>query len=492
MTEQFDVGGVPAVFAPAAGPTHAGLVFRVGVADEPLPHRGITRLVEHLVPAGHGATGTEHTFFHVHGTADEVRAFLAEICATLRDPSAERIVIARERMRSGRPGADLLPMWRYGARGFGMPSYPEFGLEGVGDERLRDWIGRYFTRGNAALWVAGDAIPDGLTLDLPDGERRPAPAPSSAPLVTPACFTGPGDGVAWDTVVRREPRAAVFANVLERRMLQELRDRDGISSTVTTDYEPRADGSARITAHAGAPPEKRDALLGGMVDVLAGMRAGRFDEEDVAAVVALTRDGLRDAESRGGRLPGQAFNLLAGRPVQSLEEALAELDTVTRDGVAEVAGAAYEAGLLMAPTGTGADWAGYTEVPATSDSVVEGTPHPAINRTDCRLVHGAEGISVVSGEDRATVRYAECVALLAWADGGRQLIGPDGIAVRVEPTLYEDVAPVLRDVDARLPAELRVDLPARPADRIPSPPPSPAEPVGRPWWRRLRRRRANG
>lgn len=478
MISRTEVDGVPAVLSPTTGPMHAGLVFRVGVADETLPWRGLTRLVEHLALDGlgtadqqhNGMTGAEHTFFHVQGTADEITVFLGAVCDALREPDPSRLARARERLRADERGNDPLALWRHGARDFGLTGYPEWGLDRIGPEQLREWIAQYFTRENAALWVAGDKVPDALKLHLPTGERQPARTPSSALPASPAWFSGADSDVAWDAVVDREARAAVFANVLERQMFRELRQHDGISYTVRTDYQPRAGGTARIVAYADALPEKREAALGGLVDLLAAMRVGRIDPEDVATVITLTADGLAEADTRGGRLPGQAFNLLAGRELKDLDEAVAEVRAVTREDVAQVAVAAYDAGLLMTPDGTSADWAGYTAAPTHSESAVSGREHKAIRDPRHHLIAGPDGVSHVIGGAAATVRYDETVAVLAWPDGARQLIGPDAIVARVEPALFRDAATVTRDVDARVPAGLRIEMPARDAERIPQPP----------------------
>ncbi len=283
-------------------------------------------------------------------------------------------------------------------------------------------------------------------------------------------------------MVDREPRAAVFANVLERQMFRELRQHDGISYTVRTDYQPRAGGTARIVAYADALPEKREAALGGLVDLLAVMRAGRIDPEDVASVIALTAEGLAEADTRGGRLPGLAFNLLAGRELKDLDEAVAEVRAVTAGDVAEVAVAAYGTGLLMTSAGTTADWAGYTAAPVHSESPVEGRVRPAFRNPEHHLVQGADGVSHVIRDERATVLYDECVAVLAWPDGARQLIGPDAIMVRVEPTMYRDAAAIIADVDARVPADRRIEMPARDPDRIPQPPPAPDPTLRDRFW----------
>ena len=479
MIRQLDIDGVPAVLAPVSGPMHAGLVFRVGVADEPLARRGITHLVEHLALAPgeagthrNSTTGVEHTYFHVQGSAERIAGFLTGVCAALRRVPAERITAEKEILRAeaGGRAAEPLPMWRHGARDFGAPSYPEWGLPGLTSEHLEEWIRTYFTRENAALWIAGDEVPAGLTLDLPDGARHAAPAPSSALPVTPAYFTGPGDRAAWDTEVRREARAAVFANVLERQLLRDLRDGNRIAGTVRTEYAPRGGRAARITATVEPLAGKRAESLSGLVGVLAGMRDGRIVPADVTSVVELTCDGLREAEERGGRLPGQAFNVLAGLSVRSVDESVAEVRAVTCEEVAEVAAAAYDAGLLMTPAGTGADQMGYTAAPFASESPVSGRTLRARGNRRQRLIHGEQGASVVDGDAVATVRYDACAVLLAWPDGGRHLIGDDAIVVRVEPTLYRDGDALTSDIDARVPTAHRIEMPPRDPARIPQPP----------------------
>ena len=74
-----EVDGVPTLVAPTLGPPRAGLMFRVGQADETLARRGITHLLEHLAlhPVGgsayhhNGRTGPATTTFYVQGGADD-------------------------------------------------------------------------------------------------------------------------------------------------------------------------------------------------------------------------------------------------------------------------------------------------------------------------------------------------------------------------------------------------------------------------------------
>lgn len=479
MIKHTEVDGVPTVIAPTSGQLHAGLVFRVGQADETLARSGITHLLEHLTlfPLGiadyhfNGATGAALTHFHMQGSERDVATFLTRVCASLAELPLHRLTMEKEILRTEAAGrgarvSDPMAVWRHGARGYGLPGYPEWGLSAISPDDLRAWAATHFTRDNAVLWIAGDHVPDGLALDLPAGVRRPVPAATSALPVTPAWFSGSSRATAWDAVVERSAAAGVFTGVLERELFRALRQECGLSYTAQTSYEPRGDGTAVIVAVADALPEKADAVLGGFVDVLAKLKAGRIDPADVEAVVSKTADGLGNAEADAARLPQYAFNLLVGYPNQTLEEVAAELRAVTPEAVAAAATQALGTGLLMTPGGRSADWAGYATAPQGSQTAVAGRPYRSVDTPGHRLVVGDTGVSVVCGDDVSTVTYDACSAALAYPDGGRLLIGHDAVLVRVEPTLYEGAATALPAIDAAV-APYRVTMQARDPEDIP-------------------------
>jgi hypothetical protein len=445
-----------------------------------LARRGITHLLEHLVlhPMGtadyhyNGSTGSVVTSFHLQGTADDVAAFLAAVCRFLRDPPVHRLSVEKDILRTERSSrtrgvADALPLWRYGARGYGLPAYPEWGVHAVSEEELLQWAAAHFTRDNAVLWIAGDDVPAGLRLDLPSGRRVPLPAPTSALPATPAYFMGGSHATALDAVVTHRPAGPVFASVLQRQLFRALRQEGGLSYTTATDYDPRGDGFATLTALADALPGKQDAVLGGFLDLLAAIRAGRIPEADLAAVQTQAMDELARLEADAARLPAAAFGVLTGRPVRSADELAQEVKAVTAADVHEVATEAMAGALLMTPAGTTADGAGFAAAPNTSSDAVEGRTYCAIAGPE-RLVVGEDGVSVLSaGGEPATVRFDRCVVMLAFPDGGRYFIGDDGLAVAVEPTLFRGADRVR--LDERFPADRRVDLPARDPDQIPRP-----------------------
>ncbi|MFI7023762.1 M16 family metallopeptidase [Micromonospora sp. NPDC049900] len=481
MIAHLDTDGVPTLLAPTGGPMRAGLTFRVGTADETLARHGITHLLEHLAlaPLGsadyhfNGATGPVFTTFHMQGSEHDIAAFLTAVCAHLTDLPTARLEVEKDILRTewstrGSAAIDDIPLWRHGARDFGLSSYPEWGLAALTVDDLRQWAARWFTRENAVLWIAGDRVPDGLTLTLPSGTRQPVPAASSALPATPAYFVRGNQAVVLDAVVRRGPAAGLFADVLERELFRALRQDAGLSYTIACGYEPRGDGYAVLRALADALAEKQDAALGGLVDVLAKLRVGRIEQTDLDAAVAKRIEMLATAEADAARLTGYAFNLLTGEPNLSLDEHRAALTAMTVGDLHRVAQEVHASTLLMVPDGTRADWAGFVAAPTTSEAIPAGTAHRSRD-DDGQLRVGPDGISYLGDGGPLTVRYADCAAMLVWPDGARQLIGHDAIVLHVEPTLYDLRPPGLAVLDTAVPADRQVAMPPRDPQQIPQP-----------------------
>ncbi|MFE2703161.1 peptidase M16 family protein [Streptomyces mirabilis] len=466
-----EVDGIPTLFAYAAGPMRAGLVFRVGVADETLAGAGITHLVEHLALHRqgladyhfNGATKAAFTHFHVEGAEHEIVAYLDGVCTSLLDLPMERLETEKEILRTEEAGREpgQLPLWRYGAQGYGLVSYPEWGVRGLRPDDVREWAGTWFTRDNAVLWIAGERLPAGLSLKLPAGRRHPMPAVTSALPTAPAYFSDGKGGVLLDAVVTDTTAARLYAGVLERALSRSLRQEGGYSYTAASDYTSRRDGFATVTAFADALPAKQDAVLGGFVDVLAGLQVGRIAQADLEAVRGRSDATLTAPDAAVRRLPGAAEELLAHRPPRGLDELRAELWAMTPQHVHAVALEAAGTALLQAPSGHRADWAGYTAAPTTSSYAVTGTRFEAVRKDGPAMVVGGEGVSLTAGGEAATVLYRACAALLSWPDGGRRLIGTDGLSVEVEPGEHGIDAHTMATIDAAVHPSAVVQLPPR-------------------------------
>ncbi|MEU7555827.1 insulinase family protein [Streptomyces sp. NPDC044571] len=475
------VDGIRTVLAPGSGPLTAGLLFRVGRADETLAASGITHLVEHLALHRHGlgdlhyngATAATHTHFHVTGTAADVVEYLNGVCAALRDLPMDRLETEKEILRTEAAGKSRGPahaatLWRYGSRSYGLTSYAEAGLHHLTADQVRAWAQTRFTTENAVLWITGETVPEGLDLRLPAGAWQPAPEATSALPATPAYFHGEEGGVVLTAVLPRSTEAGLFADVLGKELFRELRQKGGYSYTATADYSPRDADTATITAYADALPEKQDALVGAFIDVFAKLRAGRIEQTDLDAVRASTLARFDLPELAARMLPGHAVNLLLRHRNLTVAEAKAEIEAVTVADLQRVARAVWADALMQVP-GRGVDWAGLVAAPAQSPDVVDGRRFSAFEDGNVALLVAQDGVSLVSPRGRATVRYAECSLMQVYPDGARHLVGNDGFTVTVEPTLYRLTADALAPLDAGVPAGSVVRMPPRDPSCIPQP-----------------------
>ncbi|WP_371612722.1 M16 family metallopeptidase [Streptomyces clavifer] len=479
-----EVDGIRTVLAAGSGPVTAGLFFRVGVADETLATTGITHLVEHLALHRHGlsdlhyngATSATYTLFHVTGTPAEVTTYLNGVCAALRDLPLERLETEREILRTESAGRSRgpnhqLPLWRYGAQGYGLGSYTEHGPWHLTADAVRDWARTRFTRDNAVLWITSDTVPEGLDLTLPSGPPHPLPAPVSILPVTPAYIRGDSGGVVVDGIVRRSSAATLFAEVLSRALFVDLRQKGGYSYVADADYSPRDNDFAAITAYADALPQKQDAVVGGLIDTLARLRAGSIEQSELDAARAKYLKQYDTPDLAAAQLPSYALNLLTGHRNLTPDEQRAELAAVTLDDLREVAREMHSSALLQVP-GRGADWAGFTEAPQWSPEAppAPGTRHPSLEGDSTVLTVSPDAVTLTTPSGQVVVRYDACAALLVHPDGGHHLTGLDGFQIRVEPTLYKGLTPARTAViGASVPPAAVIHMPPRAPDRIPRP-----------------------
>jgi hypothetical protein len=481
VVERTEIDGVPVFLAPKRGPNvTAGIVFRVGRADETLGTSGITHLVEHLALHRLGVTDyhyngvvdTTTTQFVTQGAEGEVTTFLSGVVKALADLPLDRLATEKEVLRTealGRKNGvnSLMPLWRHGTQGFGLVSYPEWGLARVSAGEASMWTRDRFCRENAALWIAGDRVPPGLVLSLPTGSRFPLPKPTSTVHRFPAYFNGPGNGVVLEALVPRGIASSLLAAVVQRMLLRTLRHDSGISYTVETDYHPRGDDWAVLTVFADTAPDKQAVLLGAFGDALKGLRARGIDSDDLDAVRRHGLDALDHPDAESIRVPGMAINELTGHPNLSLRAVRADLETIDAEAVNAVCTQLLEAALLQVPYGHRAEQLGFEPAPTGSTDRVSGRRYRSRGRDASTLIAGESGVTIVHDSSQATVHFDQCAARLDWPDGARHYIGLDGIIVQVEPTTHAIGTKELVGLRDGLPDQQIIPMPPRSPDQIP-------------------------
>lgn len=490
-------GGVPVLLAPREGNLGAGIAFRVGTAHETLATSGITHLVEHLALRGqvlseahlNGHTHTDVTVFHVAGSVADVVSYLNDVCASLQDLPLDQIETEKDVLRSeaeGRkPGfVGALRVNRHGARGHGLAGYGERGLDRITPAEVRQWATRMFTRENAVAWVTADALPAGLDLSLPSGERMDPPARTDVLQGTPAYLCGLGDGVALDAMVPRGYPALLATGVIREVLHRDLRRGADIAQSLSVSYEHVDDELARVGVVVQAAEGRQDAAAGGLADALGGLRFHVTEDDLAAAREALLEETTEAAAAPAADLlPSLAYRMVTGRDLDGAASARAAVAEVSADDVLGMMREIWASALWYGPAPL--DWAGMTPAPERSPALAKGRSYQRIDAPDLSLVIGPDGVGNVSPDGVVTVLFADCVLMEAVPDGARVLTGGDGFRVVIEPTLYRSlsVADVAASVDRYVPEDVVVHHPARDPQDIPvAVPPKKAGKVVRSVW----------
>lgn len=495
------IDGIPLLRAP--GPPRAGLVFRVGRADETPAQTGLSHLVAHLVrarvPQAAGDCGGVSPVVTAFTTEGPALAFLHGVCAALTSLSEADLTAAKAEMWAEAANRvptifDSLDVVRFGARHHGLAGLPEWGLHALTAEDVRAWIAAYFTTGNAALWISGPEVPAGLRLALPSGVRRPVPA--ADPLTGRLGVFRPTSRrtIARDQVLPAGLATAVYASVLERVLFRATGRVTGDGAhRVGARYRPRGDGSASVVVLAEMISGETGPIVGEFTDALYALKMTGVPAEDVAAVITEHERALTRSEAAATRLPEQAFALLTGHSEPQLsesslsepslsepgfsgppvEELRARLRAITADRINELAAGAQASELLLT------SWDGPVGVPPTaSDPVPFGRRFPSLESRRAALVLDKASITRTwPGIPPVTVPFASTAVLLTWPDGGRRLVRADARHVDVESTLHETTPDLVPAIDAAVPADRHAPLPPRDPGAIPAPEPRGPRPL---------------
>lgn len=444
----------------------AGLMFRVGRADEPLPLRGITHLLEHLLqravyPEDREVDGTvtaQHMIFEWQGERVQVLERLCALCAAIRAPFASRLTDEFRVMDiegDTRSFAARLLRERFGAAGFGAAGFRQYALGWVGEVQLRAWADAYLTSGNAGIWMTGEP-PARLELGLPAGPRVATPATDVIPgMRLPAQRWFDDDGVAVSLTGARSVALFCAVEVAGARAQTRLRYELALTYAVQDRYEPLDS----VTAHAYVQADCHEE------------DAGRVRDELLAVLDGVARDGPTAGELKraqtdwlehlapdvaADRLQHRVHDELLGVPYRSDGELRREVASMTPATVAAALAASLPTLMILAPRRLAAP-PGFDDYDERSPDPVAGTTFASSEEgSSVRLILGPEGVSSVGDEDPVTIRFADMCAAFTSDPRSVELISRDGLWLDVDAADWTDGNELLERILKALPPEILV------------------------------------
>jgi len=469
-----DVTGVLCFYVDMGRPASAAhLIFRHGLADEPLPETGWLHLLEHLALLDReslsrpisGQVSMLLTRFAAFGGPTELVTNLGALCRWVAEPDFR--LLARERgVLQARAHQRHDPLtrsltWRYGARGPGVTSYHEVGALRATPELLAERAWQVFNAENAILVLDGPPPVD-LKLPLPGGQYLPpAPAEPVARRV-PAAYRDIA-GLTLSGVVARTHEATFLPAILERSVHDGLRQQTGgayapWSSTAEVDDQHLAIGGGSDVvpeilgnvAAAGLDVIHRLAREGvprAWVEEAVQQRLTRLDSPAALADVALEA----------------AYAALSGRVPLAHEELLDQLRN-TDPRLVDTAARELEASLLVglpedAKLPRGLELVSFPE----AEPAGEGKRHTHVNWPADLSTFSADAklAEKVNGTAASAMPIADVAGLFSWRDGTRRLVGRDGSVLEMEPRQWMNGEELAAALDEAVPDELHIPMPDR-------------------------------
>ena len=468
------VDGVPVYYAEGPAPLSGGLVFGVGRRDETFVAGGITHLVEHLTMRAVGRTALDvnasvdltATEFTASGSPERLAEFFRAVCLTLADLPTGDLAVEADVLRAeggtvAAPAVALLLGELYGTRGAGLAASREPAIRALGPEAVRTWAQRFFTRGNAALWLTG-TVPEGLRLPLPDGPPpQRSPQPRLAPA-TPAWGQIPvEERVTLGAEVAQHPALGATIGVLRTRVEDELRHRRGIAYSVEADKLP-IDAATRVVVITTDVRPGHEAfaaqVLRRELHRLADLGPS---PEEIAQEQAEIGAFLDDPRADPEEARATAHAAVTGIPAVTGAELRRHAAELTGDAVRLSAATLRDSAVLLVPADTELQVPGLGRLPEWSAELVDGRVFTRKRLRgmpkEARLVVGDAGASLALGEDRRiTVLWRDAVGLVRQGPEDWLLVGPDGFSLPLSAEDWRNGAEAVALARAAVPEELHV------------------------------------
>jgi len=432
----------------------AHLLFRQGLADEPLHESGWLHLLEHLALLDRetltrpieGRLSLLRTHFAAFGGPEAIAEHVGDLARWLAEPDLR--LLPRERgllQAQAYEARDRLTRsltWRYGALGPGVASYPEIGAMRATDQLLTERSRRIFNAANAILVLDGPP-PAGLSVPLPPGEYLPAAKADPVSRALPAAYRDEV-GLTLSGVVTRTHEAGFLPVVLERALHDGMRRHSGSAFGLWSSMADVDNEYAVVAGGSEVVDEMLPTLAKAALEV-----TGQLAEEGVPRewVQEAVERRLRVLESPAAEVETAleaAYAALSDRVPMTYEELLAQLRSTDPTKVDRAAQELHASLLVGLPEGTG-----------TKHSHVNWPADLTTFMIDQQVAER------VTGGMCRSMRFQNVVALLAYRDGARHLIGRDGNVLEMEPREWMRGKDLTKALDGAIPPDLHLAMPDR-------------------------------
>jgi len=325
------------------------------------------------------------------------------------------------------------------------------------------WSARYFTRDNAVLLLSGPPPAD-LRLPLPAGQRMPDTGVQPLALTLPAYAQGPVGGAGVSMVAPRSTALAMATSVAAARLLQRLRYDKGIAYSVQGGYMPLDSTHAQVSLWTDAQHGHAATVLNDTVHSMYAMSTEGPSAEELAQEVQTFSRNLERDEAPVGWLDRTAVRLLNGEPVQRPTDLVADMQTVTPAAARDAMAAALRSAIYLGPEDVPAPGGIHAYVKPAVDPV-RGQVLPHVQAKQWRnapyLAYSGDGVTLsINADERITVRFDACEAVLRYGDGGICLVGSDGSILPINPTEWVQAPLAAQQIAQVLSPQLNVPLQA--------------------------------
>ncbi len=371
-----------------------GFWIGAGARDETPSKAGVTHFIEHLLFKGtrsysaqdiaeifdalggelNAATSREHTVVYVRVADHHLEQALDVMSDMVYTPlfaelDSEREVVLEEiAMYEDAPHElvhDLMSEAIFGDHPLGRPVIGTADvISSVGRRALTSYHQTMYRAGNVVVAAAGNLRHDDLVAQLERAQRKQAKSPAKgprvrSPLVSPprpsmrfqrkkteqyhVCLGAPG--------IARSDRRRFAASVLDAllggsassRLFQEIREKRGMAYAVYT-FASQYTDTGLMGFYVGTRAENLADCLEIATEQITEVSGGKFRKGELErAKENLKGRILLSMESTSNRMSRLGKSLISDTELLSIDRIAAEIDAVTHDSVAELAG------VLLAP-----------------------------------------------------------------------------------------------------------------------------------------------